>query len=161
MRKIRIFCRYTNSWVEVPKGSTLEDVYQQLALNLPFGTTSCLVNNRSEGLHYTINDSRDVEFLDVTSDSGLRTYTRSLFFVLYKAVHNLFPGARLRIGFMTWQDFREHKWHLRSMRLQTKVVLSTTAILLAGGFLYFFLYEFRQPQWQSLGAGVPSSIFRA
>lgn len=57
------------------------------------------------------------------------------------------------IGFMTWQDFREHKWHLRSMRLQTKVVLSTTAILLAGGFLYFFLYEFRQPQWQSLGTG--------
>ena len=57
------------------------------------------------------------------------------------------------IGFMTWQDFREHKWHLRAMRLQTKVVLSTTAILLAGGFLYFFLYEFRQPQWQSLGAG--------
>ena len=57
------------------------------------------------------------------------------------------------IGFMTWQDFREHKWHLRAMRLQTKVVLSTTAILLAGGFLYFFLYEFRQPQWQSLGTG--------
>ena len=57
------------------------------------------------------------------------------------------------IGFMTWQDFREHKWHLRAMRLQTKVVLSTTAILLAGGFLYFFLYEFRQPQWQSLDTG--------
>ena len=57
------------------------------------------------------------------------------------------------IGFMTWQDFREHKWHLRAMRLQTKVVLSTTVILLAVGFLYFFLYEFRQPQWQSLGAG--------
>ena len=57
------------------------------------------------------------------------------------------------IGFMTWQDFREHKWHLRAMRLQTKVILSTTAILLVGGFLYFFLYEFRQPQWQSLGAG--------
>ena len=57
------------------------------------------------------------------------------------------------IGFMTWQDFREHKWHLRAMRLQTKVILSTTAFLLAGGFLYFFLYEFQQPQWQSLGAG--------
>ena len=57
------------------------------------------------------------------------------------------------IGFMTWQDFREHKWHLRVMRLQTKVILSTTAILLVGGFLYFFFYEFQQPQWQSLGAG--------
>ena len=98
MRKIPIFCRNIQSWVEVPKGSTLEEVYAQLGLNLPYGTTSCLVNNRSEGLHYTINDSRDVEFLDITDDSGLRTYTRSLFFVLYKAVNNHFPGARLRIG---------------------------------------------------------------
>ena len=98
MRKIPIFCRNTQSWVEVPKGSTLEEAYAQLGLNLPYGTTSCLVNNRSEGLHYTINDSRDVEFLDITDDSGLRTYTRSLFFVLYKAVNNHFPGARLRIG---------------------------------------------------------------
>ena len=98
MRKIRIFCRNTQSWVEVPKGSTLEEVYAQLGLNLPYGTTNCLVNNRSEGLHYTLNDSRDVEFLDITDDSGLRTYTRSLFFVLYKAVNNPFPGARLRIG---------------------------------------------------------------
>ena len=98
MRKIRIFCRNTQSWVEVPKGSTLEEVYAQLGLNFPYGTTNCLVNNRSEGLHYTLNDSRDVEFLDITDDSGLRTYTRSLFFVLYKAVNNHFPGARLRIG---------------------------------------------------------------
>lgn len=98
MRKIRIFCRNTQSWVEVPKGSTLEEVYAQLGLNLPYGTTNCLVNNRSEGLHYTLNDSRDVKFLDITDDSGLRTYTRSLFFVLYKAVNNHFPGARLRIG---------------------------------------------------------------
>ena len=98
MTKIRIFCRNTQSWVEVPKGSTLEEVYAQLGLNLPYGTTNCLVNNRSEGLHYTLNDSRDVEFLDITDDSGLRTYTRSLFFVLYKAVNNHFPGARLRIG---------------------------------------------------------------
>ena len=98
MRKIRIFCRNTQSWVEVPKGSPLEEVYAQLGLNLPYGTTNCLVNNRSEGLHYTLNDSRDVEFLDITDDSGLRTYTRSLFFVLYKAVNNHFPGARLRIG---------------------------------------------------------------
>ena len=55
------------------------------------------------------------------------------------------------IGFMTWQDFREHKWHLRAMRLQTKLILSTTAVLLAGGFLYFYFYEFRQPQWRELG----------
>ncbi len=57
------------------------------------------------------------------------------------------------IGFMSWQDFREHKWRLRAMRMQTKVILSTTGILLVGGFLYFYFYEFHQPQWRELGAG--------
>ncbi len=98
MKSIRIFCKNINSWVDVPKGSTLEDVYFQIGLKMPFGPTNCLVNNRSEGLHYTLNDSRDIEFQDITTDSGLRTYTRSLFFVLYKAVNDRFPGARLRIG---------------------------------------------------------------
>lgn len=98
MKNIPVYCKNTQSWIDVPKGSTLEDVYQQIGLNMPYGPTNCLVNNRSEGLHYTLNDSRDIEFQDVTTDSGLRTYTRSLFFVLYKAVNDHYPGARLRIG---------------------------------------------------------------
>lgn len=98
MKSISVYCKNTASWISVPKGSTLEEVYLQLGLNMKFGPTNCLVNNRSEGLHYTLNDSRDIEFQDITSDSGLRTYTRSLFFVLYKAVADHYPGARLRIG---------------------------------------------------------------
>lgn len=98
MKTISVYCKNTAAWVDVPKGSTLEDVYRQLNLDLPYGPTNCLVNNRSEGLHYTLNDSRDIEFQTITSDSGLRTYTRSLFFVLYKAVNDHYKGARLRIG---------------------------------------------------------------
>lgn len=98
MKTIPVFCKNTGSWIDVPKGSTLAEVYQQIGLDMPYGPTNCLVNNRCEGLHYTLNDSRDIEFQDITTDSGLRTYTRSLFFVLYKAVNDHFPGARLRIG---------------------------------------------------------------
>ena len=98
MKTIRIFCKNTNDYHDVPKGATLEEVYAQLQLNLPYCVTSCKVNNRVEGLHYTINDSRDLEFLNITSPSGLRTYTRSLFFVLYKAVYETYPGSQVRIG---------------------------------------------------------------
>jgi len=98
MKTIRIFCKNTNDYHDVPKGATLEEVYTQLQLNLPYCVTSCKVNNRVEGLHYTINDSRDLEFLNITSPSGLRTYTRSLFFVLYKAVYETYPGSQVRIG---------------------------------------------------------------
>ena len=94
MKSIRIYCKNDGLYHDVPKGATLEEVYETLDLNLP----CCKVNNRVEGLHYTINDSRDLEYLTLASPSGLRTYTRSLFFVLYKAVRDLYPEAELRIG---------------------------------------------------------------
>lgn len=53
------------------------------------------------------------------------------------------------LGFLTWHDIWEHRLHLRHYRLQSKLILSTTAALIFGGFL-FFLYEFSQPQWQEL-----------
>ncbi len=98
MKSIRIYCKNDGMYHDVPKGATLEEVYETLELNLPCCVTSCKVNNRVEGLHYTINDSRDLEYLTLASPSGLRTYTRSLFFVLYKAVRDLYPEAELRIG---------------------------------------------------------------
>ena len=49
MKTIRIFCKNTNDYHDVPKGATLEEVYAQLQLNLPYCVTSCKVNNRVEG----------------------------------------------------------------------------------------------------------------
>lgn len=96
-KTITIRCANTGRSHKVPLGFTLEEVYELLELNMPLGPTSAKVNNKVEGLHFTLFGDKDVEFLDITSSSGMRTYTRSLFFVLYKAVRDLYPGARLRI----------------------------------------------------------------
>lgn len=103
MKLIKIFCKNTGQYHEVPKGATLEEIYPLIGLQENCCVTSCKVNNRVEGLHYTINDSRDLEFLNLTSLSGLRTYTRSLFFVLYKATRDLFPGSNLSALAPPWQ----------------------------------------------------------
>lgn len=57
------------------------------------------------------------------------------------------------IGFVTWADIREHKLRLRAYRLQTKLVLLTTAGLLVTATLFFFCYEFSLPQWDGLSFG--------
>lgn len=98
VQEIRIRCKNNKKTVMVPVGSTLWTVYRMLDLNLPYEPVSAKVNNKVEGLNYRVYNAKDVEFLDVTSSSGMRTYTRSLFFVLVKAVKNLYPGGRLRIG---------------------------------------------------------------
>lgn len=96
-KDITIRCRNTGRSHRVAVGSTLEEVYRLLGIDMPLGPTSAKVNNKVEGLHFTLFTDKDVEYLDISSPSGMRTYTRSLFFVLYKAVRDLYPGAPLRI----------------------------------------------------------------
>ena len=54
------------------------------------------------------------------------------------------------LGFLTWQDICTRRFRFKEYRLQSKLILVTTAGLLLFGFLFFLLYEFRLPQWDSL-----------
>ena len=46
------------------------------------------------------------------------------------------------IGFLTWQDIRQNGIHIRRYRMQSKVILATTGILLIVPAIYFFFFEF-------------------
>ena len=71
------------------------DIYYGFNLNFPYQVVSAKVNNRSEGLNFRVYNNKDVEFLDIRDSSGMRTYVRSLCFILYKAVSELFPEGKL------------------------------------------------------------------
>lgn len=46
------------------------------------------------------------------------------------------------IGFLTWDDVRRNGRHLRRYSMQSKLILTTSALLLLLPSLYFFLFEF-------------------
>lgn len=54
------------------------------------------------------------------------------------------------LGFLTWHDIKTHKWHLHAYRLQSKLILAATMVLLLLPGLFLFFYEFSQPQWANL-----------
>ena len=83
--------------LKVPMGSTLSDVFKEINLQMPYGPVSAKVNNKVEGLHYRLYHNKDVEYLDLHTQSGIRTYTRSLFLVLCKAVHDLYSRSEVII----------------------------------------------------------------
>ncbi len=64
---------------------------------MEFGPVSARVNNKVEGMHYRVYKRKDIEFLDLHSSSGIRAYTRTLFFVLSKAAHDLWSNCRVII----------------------------------------------------------------
>jgi len=94
---VEVRCLNNGQILPIPMGSKLEDVYEAAGLQLPHGPMAARVNNKVEGMHYRIYNAKTVEFLDITSPSGLRVYTRSLFFVLCKAVHDLYERAKVSI----------------------------------------------------------------
>ena len=89
---IQIRCKNNKKSQKVEIGSTLFDVFSAFGLQMEYGPVSCKVNNKVEGLHYRVYNNKDVKFLDMTSPSGSRAYTRTLFFVLCKAVQDLYPA---------------------------------------------------------------------
>ena len=96
-KMIQVRCKNNGATIEVPVGSNLEDIYRKSGVEMKYGPLSAHVNNKVEGMHYRIYTPKDVEFLDITSSSGSRAYTRSLFFVLCKAAHQLFKPCKVAI----------------------------------------------------------------
>lgn len=94
---IQIHCINNGKTIDFPTGSELQDIFPATGAELPYPVISARVNNVSKGLNYKVYSNKDVEFLDVRDPSGMRTYVRSLCFVLYKAVTELFPNGKLFI----------------------------------------------------------------
>lgn len=94
---IQIYCINNGKTIDFPTGSELQDIFPATGAELPYPVISARVNNVSKGLNYKVYSNKDVEFLDVRDPSGMRTYVRSLCFVLYKAVTELFPNGKLFI----------------------------------------------------------------
>ena len=92
-QKIQIRCKNNKKSQKVEIGSTLFDVFSSFDLKMTHGPVSARVNNKVEGMHYRVYNYKDVEFLDMNSASGSRAYTRTLFFVLCKAVQDIYPNT--------------------------------------------------------------------
>lgn len=94
---LTIYCVNLHTYIEVEGGQSLLEIASQLAERLPFTPINARVNNKAEDLSYRIYSPKLLEFMPVTSDTGYRTYIRSLCMMLYHAVTTTLPGARLKI----------------------------------------------------------------
>ncbi len=95
---VRIRCKNIGETITVPFGSTLSEAFQTAAFEMSYGPVCAHVNNKAQGMNYRFYNNKDVCFLSLHHPSGMRTYTRTLFFVLAKAIEDLYPEGQLIIG---------------------------------------------------------------
>ena len=93
---VRIFCKNNGESKDFKSGVSLLDILKDFKLSMPYDIVAARVNNVVEGLTYRVYRNKDVEFLDITSEQGMRMYVRSLTFVMMKAMNELFPGRVVR-----------------------------------------------------------------
>ena len=101
MEKMKIWCENINSEYSVDYGTTLMDAAKAL---LPEQTgnrdiLAALVDGQLKALNFHICRPHKVQFIDYDHTNGIKTYVRSLCFVLQKAVHDLFPDKLLVIKY--------------------------------------------------------------
>ena len=96
--ELKIRCRNNGKRISLPFGSNLYEAFAKANFQMDYGPVAARVNNKVQGMNYRFYNNKDVEFLALTSDSGMRTYTRTLFFILAKAVEDTFPEGQLLIG---------------------------------------------------------------
>lgn len=96
-KEIQIRCKNNKKTLNICIGTTLSEIFRQLNIEVEYGPVCARVNNKVEGMHYRVYQSKEVEFLGLRSPSALRNYTRTLFMVLCKAVADLFPDGHVVI----------------------------------------------------------------
>lgn len=96
---VKIYCENTNSHLFVQQGTSLMQVAEMLSIPThPYAPLlACYVNNRLRELNFKIYTPLTLRFIDITHFEGMRVYQRTLFFILYKTVHDLYPERILHI----------------------------------------------------------------
>ena len=94
---VQVYCKNTKETKRFPEGTSLLQMLSEFDCHRPFPIVSAKVNNVSQGLKFKVYQNKDIEFIDVRESSGMRVYCRSLFFLLYKAATDTFPGSKLYV----------------------------------------------------------------
>ena len=78
-------------------GITLSEIADDQNIKLRTPVCGALVNNKLKELSFTVIKSKTVEFVDMIHPDGRRMYIRSLLYVFYAAVYELYPEAKMSI----------------------------------------------------------------
>ncbi|BBJ28414.1 nucleoside kinase [Athalassotoga saccharophila] len=97
MLKIKI--AKLNKTVEYPKGIIIEGIAKEYQKFYPSKIVASLFNNDIRELSKTLERDGTLDFIDLTSEDGVRIYQRGLMFLAYVAAKKIFPDKKMRVRY--------------------------------------------------------------
>ncbi|NSW89164.1 MAG: nucleoside kinase [Firmicutes bacterium] len=83
---------------KVAQGISLLELSKEFQKNYTSTIIAAKVNNDIKELSYRLKGDCKVEFIDLTTDDGMRIYRRTLTFILIKAVNDIYPERKVIIN---------------------------------------------------------------
>ena len=97
MKTVKIYCENTKETRNYPMGITLEEIKNDFQIKLANPVCGALVNHKVKELSFSVVKAKRICFIDYSHPDGRRLYVRSLLFLLYVAVREIFPQVKLRV----------------------------------------------------------------
>jgi len=94
---IDVIIENNNQTVTVDKNTDILTVSEIANYKPQHPVLGALVNNKLKELSFKVFDPIKIKYVDITNTNGRRLYLRSLAFVLYNAVKDIYPNTRLKI----------------------------------------------------------------
>ncbi|MDE7072942.1 MAG: nucleoside kinase, partial [Bacteroidales bacterium] len=108
MSSVKIFCKNTGLCKEYPLGTTLSQIAADQNVRLKDDILGAKVNHKLRELSYELYKPKTVEFIDIHNDMGYSMYMRSMVFILFKAVRDLWPETTLKVEHsLPWGSYCE------------------------------------------------------
>lgn len=86
------------SEVNVPEGISLMELSKDFEKKFVSAIVAAKVNHDIKELSFHLSESCEVDLIDLTNEDGMRIYRRSLYFILIKAVNDVFPDRKVVIS---------------------------------------------------------------
>ena len=97
MTMIDVLIENNNQTVSVEKNTDILTVAVEANYKPQYPVLGALVNYKLKELSFRVYEPIKIKYVDISNTNGRRLYLRSLAFVLYKAVKDLYPQAHLKI----------------------------------------------------------------
>lgn len=96
---IKVYCENLKKTLHCEPGDSLLTIINRNKIELKWPVIAAIVDNQLKELGFEVYVPHSIEFIDYSHPDGVRTYNRSLNFVLQKATAELFPQYSLVIDY--------------------------------------------------------------
>ncbi len=96
---VKVYCENLSKTCRCEPGTSLRELAEIEGVRTEWPVLAAIVDNKLRELSFKIYMSHNIRFIDYSHPDGVRTYSRSLNFILQKAVAELYPEYSLVIDY--------------------------------------------------------------